>query len=262
MIRSLYSAATGMVAQQTNVDTISNNIANANTTGFKKSRAEFTDLMYQTMRYAGSSTSSTTLSPTGTQIGLGVKNVAISKLFSIGGLKETGNNLDIAITGKGFFAVAMPNGQTAYTRGGSFSKNENGDMTTSEGYLLVPTINIPANATHVTIGTDGTVSVLQGDDVAPVQVGQISTHNFINPAGLHALGSNLFVNTPASGDAIEGIPSQNGLGALRQGVLEISNIRLVEEMTDLITAQRAYEANSKSITTSDEMLQMVNQLKR
>jgi flagellar basal-body rod protein FlgG len=262
MVRSLYSAATGMIAQQTNVDTISNNIANTNTTGFKKSRAEFTDLLYQTMQYAGTSTSSTTLSPNGKQIGLGVKNVAITKMFGIGGLKETGNDLDIAIAGKGFFAVNMPNGQVSYTRGGSFSKNENGDLTTAEGYLLIPTINIPANSTHITIGTDGIVSVLSGNDVAPIQVGQITTHNFINPSGLHALGSNLFLNTPASGDAQEGIPGENGLGALRQGILEISNIKLVEEMTDLITAQRAYEANSKSITTSDEMLQMVNQLKR
>ena len=262
MIRSLYSAATGMVAQQTNVDTISNNIANLNTTGFKKSRAEFTDLLYQTMQYAGTSTSTTTLSPNGKQVGLGVKNIAIAKMFSIGTLKETGNELDLAITGKGFFSTQLPNGNIAYTRGGNFSRNENGDLTTAEGYPLVPNINIPENSTHITIGTDGVVTVLQGDDTVPAEVGQITTHNFINPAGLHALGSNLFLNTPASGDAVEGIAGQNGLGALRQGILEVSNIKLVEEMTDLITAQRAYEANSKSISTSDDMLQMANQLKR
>ena len=262
MVRSLYSAATGMLAQQTNVDTISNNIANQNTTGFKKSRAEFSDLLYQTMEYAGTSTSATTLSPNGKQVGLGVKNSAIKKNFSIGGLKNTENPLDVAIQGKGFYSIQLPNGQVAYTRAGNFTRDENGNITTPEGFPLIPNIQIPANSTSITIGTDGIVTTLQGNDTAAVEVGQITTHTFINPSGLHALGGNMFLNTLASGDPIEGIPGENGSGGLKQGVLEMSNIKLVEEMTDLITAQRAYEANSKSITSTDEMLQMVNQLKR
>ena len=262
MLRSLYSAATGMVAQQTSIDVTSNNIANVNTVGYKKQRAEFADLFYQTMEYAGTSTSATTTSPTGINVGLGVRPTAVTKLFSQGNFKETGNNLDLAITGNGFFKVQLPDGSEAYTRNGSFKVDANGQMVTSDGYPLIPNIVIPPDAVQISIGTDGTVSVLQAGQTQSSQIGQITLTNFVNPAGLHSLGDNNYINTTASGDPIEGVAGQNGLGQIRQGFVEMSNVQLVEEMTDLITAQRAYDANSKAITTSDEMLKTVNQLKR
>ena len=262
MLRSLYSSATGMIAQQTSIDVTSNNIANVNTVGYKKQRAEFADLFYQTMEYAGTSTSATTASPTGTEIGLGVRPTAVTKMFSQGNFKETGNNLDLAITGNGFFKVQLPDGTMAYTRNGSFKVDANGQMVTSDGYALVPNIVIPPDAVQVSIGTDGTVSVLQAGQTNSSQIGQITLTNFVNPAGLHSLGDNNYINTTASGDPIDGIAGQNGLGQMRQGFVEMSNVQLVEEMTDLITGQRAYDANSKAITTSDEMLKTVNQLKR
>jgi len=262
MLRSLYSAATGMIAQQTSIDVTSNNIANVNTVGYKKQRAEFADLFYQTMEYAGTSTSATTTSPTGINVGLGVRPTAITKMFSQGNFKETGNNLDLAITGNGFFKVQLPDGTEAYTRNGSFKVDADGQMVTSDGYPLVPNIVIPPDAVQISIGTDGTVSVLQAGQTQSSQIGQITLTNFINPAGLHALGDNNYINTTASGDPIEGVAGQNGLGQMRQGFVEMSNVQLVEEMTDLITAQRAYDANSKAIMTSDEMLKTVNQLKR
>ncbi|AAD07066.1 flagellar basal-body rod protein FlgG [Helicobacter pylori] len=262
MLRSLYSATSGMLAQQTHIDTTSNNIANVNTTGFKKSRADFNDLFYQAMQYAGTNTSNTTLSPDGMEVGLGVRPSAITKMFSQGSPKETENNLDIAITGKGFFQVQLPDGTTAYTRSGNFKLDEQGNLVTSEGYLLIPQITLPEDTTQVNIGVDGTVSVTQGLQTTSNVIGQITLANFVNPAGLHSMGDNLFSITNASGDAIVGNPDSQGLGKLRQGFLELSNVRLVEEMTDLITAQRAYEANSKSIQTADAMLQTVNSLKR
>ncbi|GAA9623381.1 flagellar basal-body rod protein FlgG [Helicobacter pylori] len=262
MLRSLYSATSGMLAQQTHIDTTSNNIANVNTTGFKKSRADFNDLFYQAMQYAGTSTSNTTLSPDGMEVGLGVRPSAITKMFSQGSPKETENNLDVAITGKGFFQVQLPDGTTAYTRSGNFKLDEQGNLVTSEGYLLIPQITLPEDTTQVNIGVDGTVSVTQGLQTTSNVIGQITLANFVNPAGLHSMGDNLFSITNASGDAIVGNPDSQGLGKLRQGFLELSNVRLVEEMTDLITAQRAYEANSKSIQTADAMLQTVNSLKR
>ncbi|RVZ08360.1 flagellar basal-body rod protein FlgG [Helicobacter pylori] len=262
MLRSLYSATSGMLAQQTHIDTTSNNIANVNTTGFKKSRADFNDLFYQAMQYAGTNTSNTTLSPDGMEVGLGVRPSAITKMFSQGSPKETENNLDIAITGKGFFQVQLPDGTTAYTRSGNFKLDEQGNLVTSEGYLLIPQITLPEDTTQVNIGVDGTVSVTQGLQTTSNVIGQITLANFVNPAGLHSMGDNLFSVTNASGDAIVGNPDSQGLGKLRQGFLELSNVRLVEEMTDLITAQRAYEANSKSIQTADTMLQTVNSLKR
>jgi len=262
MIRSLYSAATGMISQQKNIDTISNNIANANTAGFKKNRAEFTDLIYQTMKYAGTSTSATTISPTGIQIGLGSKLASTAKIFEIGSLKETGNDLDIAITGEGFFAITLPDGSEAYTKNGSFKINGDGAITTSEGYLLNPQITIPASVTDINISEDGMVSVLEGNNRAPAQVGQILLTSFVNQAGLHAMGGTMFQESVASGAPIAGVAGINGLGQTRQGFIELSNVKLVNEMTDLIAGQRAYEANSKAITTSDEMLQTVNQLKR
>ncbi|ADO03187.1 flagellar basal-body rod protein FlgG [Helicobacter pylori] len=262
MLRSLYSATSGMLAQQTHIDTTSNNIANVNTTGFKKSRADFNDLFYQAMQYAGTNTSNTTLSPDGMEVGLGVRPSAITKMFSQGSPKETENNLDIAITGKGFFQVQLPDGTTAYTRSGNFKLDEQGNLVTSEGYLLIPQITLPEDTTQVNIGVDGTVSVTQGLQTTSNVIGQITLANFVNPAGLHSMGDNLFSITNASGDAIVGNPDSQGLGKLRQGFLELSNVKLVEEMTDLITAQRAYEANSKSIQTADAMLQTVNSLKR
>ncbi len=262
MLRSLYSATSGMLAQQTHIDTTSNNIANVNTTGFKKSRADFNDLFYQAMQYAGTNTSNTTLLPDGMEVGLGVRPSTITKMFSQGSPKETENNLDVAITGKGFFQVQLPDGTTAYTRSGNFKLDEQGNLVTSEGYLLIPQITLPEDTTQVNIGVDGTVSVTQGLQTTSNVIGQITLANFVNPAGLHSMGDNLFSITNASGDAIVGNPDSQGLGKLRQGFLELSNVRLVEEMTDLITAQRAYEANSKSIQTADAMLQTVNSLKR
>ncbi|MCV6608737.1 MAG: flagellar basal-body rod protein FlgG [Campylobacterales bacterium] len=262
MVRSLYTAATGMKAQQLSIDTISNNISNVNTGGYKKQRAEFADLFYQTMEYAGTSTSATTISPTGIEVGLGVRPTSIQKIFTEGTLKETGNSLDIAITGEGFFQVLLPDGNTGYTRNGSFKMDANGTVTTSDGYPLQPQLTIPADTTQITIGADGTVSIMQAGQTAATQLGNIELADFINPAGLHALGDNNYINTAASGAPIVGTPGLNGLGQTRQRFLELSNVQLVEEMTDLITGQRAYEASSKAITTSDEMLSTVNGLKR
>lgn len=262
MMRSLYSATTGMLGQQLQIDTTSNNIANVNTAGYKKQRAEFNDLFYQSLQYAGTATSETTLSPTGIEVGLGVRAGAITKMFSQGSPKETENNLDVAITGKGFFQVQLPDGTTAYTRSGNFKLDDNGNLVTSEGYAVIPQIVIPQDATQINIGNDGTVSVVQGNQGASNVVGQIELANFINPAGLHSLGDNLYLNTNASGAPIVGVAGTNGMGQIKQGFLELSNVRLVEEMTDLITGQRAYEANSKSIQTADAMLQTVNGLKR
>jgi len=261
MIRSLYTAATGMVAQQTQIDTTSNNIANVNTIGYKKQRAEFADLMYQTMERTGASTSSTTVSPTSIEVGLGVRSTSIVKQFSQGNFKETGNDLDIAINGKGFFQIQLPDGTTAYTRNGSLKLDNEGNIVNSDGYKILPVVTVPKDAAQISIGTDGIISVLQGDQEEMIDVGQIKLANFINPAGLHSLGDNNFLNTSASGDATIGIPGLEGMGQTRQQFVEMSNVQLVEEMTDLITGQRAYEASSKAIKTSDEMLQTVNQLK-
>lgn len=262
MVRSLYTGATGMIAQQLQIDVTSNNIANVNTIGYKKGRAEFSDLLYQSMQYAGAATSTTTMSPTGIDVGLGVRPTSIAKMFTQGNFKETGNDLDVVISGNGFFSVQLPDGSTAYTRNGSFKLDGNGTVVNADGYPLTPQLVIPADALKVSIGVDGTVSVLQPGQTTLQQVGQIQTTSFVNPAGLHALGDNNYVNTTASGDPIQGTPGLNGLGQIRQGFVEMSNVQLVEEMTELITGQRAYEANSKSILTSDEMLGIVNGLKR
>lgn len=261
MMRALYTATTGMLGQQLQIDTISNNIANVNTTAYKKQRAEFNDLFYQTLQHAGSATSQNTISPTGIAVGLGVSPGSINKLFSQGSLKETENNLDLAITGRGFFAVNLPNGQTAYTRSGNFKLDNNGTIVTSEGYALNPQLQIPENAVQIAIGNDGTVSAVQNDGTSEI-IGQIQLSAFNNPTGLHPLGNNLYIATNASGAPVAGVAGENGFGAVKQGFLELSNVRLVEEMSDLITGQRAYEANSKSIQTADSMLQIVNGLKR
>ena len=262
MLRSLYTAATGMNAQQTQIDVVSNNISNVNTIGYKKQRAEFADLFYQTMEYAGTATSTTTESPTGISVGLGARTAAITKIFTQGNFKETGNNLDVAIQGDGFFQVQLPDGRIGYTRDGAFKLDANGNIVTSDGYKLIPNITLPADTVQISIGTDGTVSILEAGQTGMQQIGQIQLANFINPAGLHSLGSNLYINTSASGDPIVDNPGSSGLGSLRQGFVEMSNVQLVDEMTDLITGQRAYDAASKAIVTSDEMLQTVNNLKR
>jgi flagellar basal-body rod protein FlgG len=249
-----------MKAEQFNIDTISNNISNVNTIGFKKSRADFSTLMSQVMEYAGTPTSANTMSPTGIEVGLGTRVTGTKKLMLEGNLKETSNNLDVAITGKGFFRIDLPTGDIGYTRDGSFTVDGNGDLVNSDGYRLTDGINIPQNATNVNISTDGQVSVIVNG--ATQNIGQIQTVNFVNPEGIHSIGGNIGIETEASGAPIVGIAGADGFGEIRQGFLEMSNVALVEEMTDLIMGQRAYEAGSKAIKTSDEMLQTVNQLKR
>lgn len=262
MIRSLWTAATGMEAQQMNIDTIANNLANVNTSGFKRSRVDFQDLLYQTIKEAGVATTSSTVQPAGIQVGLGVKPAGIVKNFSQGNFKQTGNPLDIAIAGDGFFQVSMPDGTTAYTRSGAFKVDNNGRLVTSDGYTMSPEITIPSDTLSVSVGNDGTVSVLEQGQDTPTQIGQIQTAHFINPAGLDAIGHNLFKETDASGNATVGNPGNDGLGTLEQGVLEMSNVSVVQEMVEMIAGQRAYETNSKAIQTSDEMLQTANNLKR
>ncbi len=262
MMQSLYTASTGMLGMQTQIDTTANNIANVNTIGFKKSRAEFADLMYHVMKYAGTATSDVTKSPTGIEVGLGSRPTAINKIFSEGSLKQTDNQLDIAVAGKGFFKLQLPNGTQVYSRNGAFKLNATGTIVNSDGYTLLPQISIPPNATNVSIGTDGTVVAVIPGQAQATQIGQIGLTSFINPAGLHSLGNNLFVETYSSGQAVNGIATQDGLGSIRQGFVELSNVELVVELTDLITGQRAYDSNSKVITTSDEMLQTTNNLKR
>jgi flagellar basal-body rod protein FlgG len=214
------------------------------------------------MEYAGTATSDVTKSPTGIEVGLGSRPTAINKIFSEGSLKQTDNKLDLAITGRGFFKLELPDGTEVYSRNGAFKIDGNGTVVNSDGYTLVPVITIPEDATSITIGTDGTVSVIQPGQTTATQVGQILTSNYINPAGLHSLGDNLYIETDSSGQPVEGTPGIDGLGILRQGFVELSNVELVVELTDLITGQRAYDSNSKVITTSDEMLQTTNNLKR
>ncbi len=262
MMQSLYIASTGMIAMQTQVDTTANNIANVNTIGFKKSRAEFADLMYKVMEYAGTSTSDSTRSPTGIENGLGVRPTAINKIFSEGNLKQTDNPLDMAITGQGFFKLELPNGDEVYSRNGAFKVDEEGTLVNADGYRVIPEVVIPEDATSISVGVDGTVSVIQAGQTEATEVGQITLTNFINPAGLHSLGDNLFLETASSGQPVEGVAGFDGLGNIRQNFVELSNVQLVVELTDLITGQRAYDANSKIITTSDEMLSTTNSLKR
>ena len=262
MIRGLYTASTGMNAQQHQIDVTSNNIANVNTTSFKKDRAEFQDLMYESLNYTGGTTSQTTNNPTGIDVGLGVRIAGVQKNFLQGNMKETGNPLDIAIEGKGFFTVTLPNGETAYTRNGSFKVDNEGAIVTGQGYRVNPEIVIPNNVVNLSIAQDGTISGTDAANGQTITLGQLTLVNFINPSGLSPYGGSMYLASSTSGDAIEGTPGLDGLGNLRQGMLESSNVKLVSEMVDLITAQRAYEANSKSISTTDEMLDIVNRLKR
>ncbi|MFG6465615.1 flagellar basal-body rod protein FlgG [Roseateles sp. BYS87W] len=260
MMRSLWIAKTGMEAQQTQLDTISQNLANVATNGYKRSHAVFEDLIYQNLRQTGSNTTEQTVLPTGLQVGLGVRPVATSRIYTQGNLQQTGNNLDLAIKGDGFFQVQMPDGTTAYTRDGSFQLNANGQMVTSNGYTVLPGITIPANAQSLSIGSDGTVSVTTPGQATPQTVGQLQLANFVNPAGLDPKGQNLFAETASSGTPNTGAPNANGLGALQQGFVETSNVNVVEELVQMIQTQRAYELNSKAVQTSDQMLQKLGQI--
>ena len=260
MIRSLWIAKTGLDAQQTQMDVIANNLANVSTSGFKRSRAVFEDLLYQTMRQPGAQSSQQTQLPSGLQLGTGVRPVATERIFTQGNLQQTGNDKDVEIQGSGFFQVLLPDGTTAYTRDGSFQSDSQGQLVTSSGYVVQPAITIPANTQSITIGRDGTVSVTQAGSVAPVQVGSLQLATFINPAGLEAKGENLYVETAASGTANTNTPGSNGAGLLNQGYVETSNVNVAEELVNMIQTQRAYEINSKAITTSDQMLQKLTQL--
>jgi len=262
MLKALWIAATGMEAQNLNIDVIANNLANVNTPGFKKDRADFEDLMYQTIKLAGAPATSQTQNPTGLSIGQGVRPVSVQKIFSQGDYKQTNNPLDIAIEGDGFFQVLLPNGDLAYTRAGAFKLDRDGRIVTADGNPIQPEITIPQDAEAINIGEDGTVSVLQPGNSAPTQLGQIQLVKFINPAGLRPIGRNLFMPTDSSGEPILGIPGENGFGTLAQGYLEMSNVSVVEEMVNMILAQRAYEINAKAIQTADEMLQIANNIKR
>lgn len=263
MIRALFTGATGMIAQQANIDTIAHNLANVNTTGFKKSRVNFQDLLYETIRPSGTETSAGTTIPEGIQIGHGVRPSAISKVFTPGALVQTGNALDIAIEGDGFFQVDLPDGTTAYTRDGSFRVNETGQILSADGYPLSPAITVPTDAELVSVGSDGTVSAKLPATQTPQNLGIIQLVRFANPSGLDArLGRNLLLETQASGTPTTGQPGIDGLGTIAQGFLENSNVQVVEEILQMIIAQRAYEASSKVITTSDEMLQTANNIRR
>ena len=259
-MRSLWTSTTGMSAQNLNMDVIANNLANVSTTGFKKSRADFQDLLYQIMKVPGSPTSADTKSPTGIQVGLGVKPAAVTKIFTTGDIVQTQNTLDVAIEGQGFFQVLLPDGNTAYTRAGNLKLDGEGRITTSDGYPIQPEITIPADAREVTIGDTGVVSAVLGNDTTSTELGNIDLVDFINESGLIAIGRNLFRETEASGAATVGTPGTEGIGTLLQGYIEQSNVNLVEEMTQMITTQRAYEINSNVITTSDQMMQTVTNM--
>ena len=262
MIRSLWTSATGMQAQELNIDVIANNLANVNTSGFKKSRAEFQDLLYESMRPAGAASSADTTIPTGVQLGHGARPSAVQKMFSQGDFQNTENELDWAIEGDGFFQIELPNGEISYSRCGEFKLDADGRIVNADGFLLVPQLTVPTDTVSITVGMDGTVSIIQADDPVPSEIGTIQLARFVNPGGLRSLGRNLFVPTEGSGDEIIGTPGEDGFGNISQGFLEMSNVSVVDEMVNMITAQRAYETNSKVIQTADDMLQMANNLKR
>ncbi len=260
MIRSLWTARTGLDAQQTQLDVISNNLANVSTNGFKRSRAVFEDLLYQTLRQPGAQQTQQNQISSGLQIGTGVRPIATERLYSQGNLQQTGNSLDLAIQGNGFFQVERPDGTIAYTRDGSFQLDNEGNVVTASGYLLADNINIPADALSITVGKDGTVSVLQAGEIAPIEVGAIQLATFINPGGLQAAGENLFLETASSGVANPVQPGQEGSGVINQGYVETSNVNVAEELVSMIVTQRAYEINSRVISTSDQMLGRLTQL--
>ena len=260
MMRSLWISKTGMEAQQTQLDTISNNLANVSTNGYKRSHAVFEDLMYQNLRQAGANSSEQSVLPTGLQVGLGTRAVATARNFSQGNLQQSANPLDVAVRGNGFFELQMPDGTTGYTRDGSFQVSAQGQLVSNNGYPVQPGITIPAAAQSVTIGSDGTVSVTLPGQALPQSVGQLHLAGFVNPSGLEPKGQNIYAETAASGTPNAGAPGQNGLGPVQQGFVETSNVNVVEELVAMIQTQRAYELNSKAIQTSDQMLQKLAQL--
>ena len=260
MISALSTAATGMEGQQTSIDVIANNLANVNTTGFKKSRIDFQDLLYQDARTVGSASTADNDVPTGVQVGRGVRTAGIYKVHTVGDITKTGNELDMAIEGPGFFQITMPDGEVAYTRAGAFKKDSEGRIVTSDGYPLEPELAIPENATQVSIGKDGTVMAFLDGETDGQELGTIDLVRFSNPAGLKSIGQNLHLETPTSGQPIVGTPGEEGFGTLAQNYLEDSNVSIMREMVNMISAQRAYEINSKAITTADEMLQATNRL--
>jgi flagellar basal-body rod protein FlgG len=260
MIRSLWTAKTGLEAQQVQMDVIANNLANVGTSGFKRSRAVFEDLLYQNLRQPGAQSTTQTSLPSGLQIGTGVRPVATERLHSQGSLQATENSRDLAINGSGFFQVLMTDGSTAYTRDGSFQIDRDGQLVTASGYPLQPSITIPDNALSVTVAQDGIVSITEPGSTQSRDIGQISLANFINPAGLQSIGENLYLETDSSGSRTENTPGLNGMGRIYQGYVETSNVNVVEEMVSMIQTQRAYEINSKAVSTSDEMLARLTQL--
>ncbi len=262
MMRALWSAATGMIAQELQVDTIANNLANVNTAGFKRQRVDFEDLLYETLRRPGAPAADGVQLPTGIQVGLGTRAAATTRMFDQGTFQETGNPLDLVIEGNGFFQVTLPNGTTGYTRAGNFRLDSEGNLVTVDGYPLEPSIVIPPDAESVAVGEDGTVSVIQAGAIAPSSVGQIQIARFINPAGLVSIGHSMFLESAASGAPAVGTPGLEGLGQIAQGVLEMSNVKVVQEMVQMITAQRAYEANSEAIKIADRMLETANNVRR
>ncbi len=260
MINSLWIAKTGMEAQQMQLDVISNNLANSSTNGFKRANAVFEDLMYQNLRQTGSNSSEQSQLPTGLQVGLGVRTVATSRSFAQGALQQSGNKLDVAVQGNGFFQVTMPDGTTNYTRDGSFQVDSQGRLVTATGLPIANGVTVPANATGVAIAGDGTVTAQIPGTTTPQSIGTIALASFINPAGLDPKGQNLYAESPASGQPNSGTPGSNGLGSLMQGFVETSNVNVVQELVTMIQTQRAYEMNSKAIQTSDQMLQKLGQL--
>ena len=261
MIRALFTASTGMQAQQLNLDTIANNLANVNTSGFKRTRVDFQDLLYQTLRPAGTRTGNGEV-PTGLQVGHGTRPVATQKIFAQGNFQQTENPLDLVIEGDGFFQVVRPDGTTAYTRSGAFKRDSQGQVVNSDGLILQPALTIPQDTVNIAVGSDGVVSVTTSSSTTPQQLGTIELARFANPAGLNAIGRNLFVPTQASGTPTTGQPGQQGFGSVSQGFLESSNVSVVEEMVNMIAAQRAFEVNSKAIKTADEMLALANNVSR
>lgn len=262
MIRALFTAATGMEAQKLNIDVISNNLANVNTAGYKKSRADFQELLYQALRSPGAVSAEGAQVPSGIQVGLGVKPVAVQKNFEQGDFAKTGNSLDLVIEGDGFFKILMPDGTIGYTRAGAFKLDSEGRIVNSDGYMLEPGITIPADTLKINVGSDGKISVLQAGSTAPTEIGQIELARFINQGGLNSIGKNLYTTSAASGEPLSANPGAEGLGTIAQGFIEMSNVNVVEEMVNMIVSQRAYEITSKAVQASDEMLQTANNLRR
>ncbi|MCU0840791.1 MAG: flagellar basal-body rod protein FlgG [Thiobacillaceae bacterium] len=260
MLRSLHISRSGLDAQMTQLDVISNNLANVSTTGFKKARAVFEDLLYQIIRQPGAQSSQQTQLPSGFQLGVGVQTVATERIFTQGALQQTGNALDVAINGRGFFQVLLPDGSTAYTRDGSFQVDNLGTLVTASGYQVQPNIIIPADALVIAIARDGTVSVTQPGGGGPTTLGQLQLASFVNPTGLQSMGENLFIETASSGAPQVNTPGLTGLGLLNQSMIETSNVNVAEELVNMIVAQRAFEMNSRAVTTSDQMLQRLTQI--